>query len=83
MAGWKGRATDHISHVLSDDLLIPDAVLHRTDGAVRVENVGRLRNGTSGVNGLRGNNAIIAARHLIRVAGGVEAGREVSRSGKL
>ena len=43
VTGGKGRAPDHILHMLGDDFFIAHAVLHRAHRTVVVENVRHLR----------------------------------------
>src|ERR1700722_14052423 len=82
MPGGKRRATDHELHVLGDDFFVAYSVLYRADCAFVVKNVGYLCDGRSGMDRLGRDNAVIAARQLCGIAGGVEPSGEIGGSGK-
>ena len=81
LAGRERGATNDVLHMLRDDLFVADAVLHGTDSAVLVEGASNLRDRAAGVNGLGGDDAIVAARKFLGVAGGVEFRGEIHGSG--
>src|ERR1700690_2492219 len=82
MSGGKSRSTDHTLHVVGNDLFVANPVLHRADSTRFIEGMGHLRNCAPGMDGLGGNDAIVAMRNFIWIAGGIQSRRKVRSAGK-
>src|SRR5450631_2510978 len=81
MSSGKRRAPNDILHVFRDDLFVADAVLHGADRAVLIECASNLRDSAPGVDRFGGDDAIVAARQLLGIAGGVQFRSEIGGSG--
>jgi hypothetical protein len=80
MSRGERRAANDILNVFRDDLFVADTVLHRADSAILVEGAGDLRDGATRVDGFGSDDAIIAARKFLGIAGGIQFRGEICRS---
>ncbi len=69
--------------MLRDQFFVADAVLHRADRAVLVKAASGAANGGLGMDGLGGDDAVVAERQFGGVAGGVlQVHVQIGRAGK-
>src|ERR1700733_9763499 len=82
MPGRKRRSTNHILHMLGNNLFVAHSILHRAHRASRIENLRDLSDCAPGVYGLGGNDAVVAPRNFFRIARGIQLRREPFGAGK-
>src|ERR1700675_445756 len=80
MSRGERRAANDILNVFRYDFFVADTILHRADSAILVERARNLRDGATRVDGLGGDDAIIAARKFLGIAGSIQFRCEICRS---
>src|SRR4029077_3097207 len=75
-------ATNDVLYLFSNDLFIADAILHRTNRAIPVEDMRGSRDCSLRVDGLGRDDAVIAPRQFIGITGSIQPDSEFRCSGE-